>query len=167
MAYDFNIDEVLEMAEQIERNGVIFYRRMADGIGDQALADQLNALAKMEKNHEKTFQSMRKDLSTREKAPTLFDPEGEAVLYLRALADLRVFDREAEEAFALPEGLSLEEKMEKVLREAIHREKESIVFYLGLKELVGEKMGRDKIDPIIKEEMKHIRLLNNNLARQN
>lgn len=163
MAYDFNIDQILEMAEQIERNGVTFYRQMAETVDDQSIKDLLNEFAGMEMDHEKIFHTMRDDLTAKEKESTLFDPEGEAVLYLRALADLRVFDQEAEKAFHVPDGLSEKEKIEKIFHEAIHREKESIVFYLGMKELVGEKLGRNKIDLIIKEEMKHIRLLTNKL----
>jgi hypothetical protein len=29
MSYDFNADDVFEMAEQIERNGAVFYRKAA------------------------------------------------------------------------------------------------------------------------------------------
>jgi rubrerythrin len=80
------------------------------------------------------------------------------------LADLRVFDEEAEEDFSLVEGLSEKEQMIKVLRGAINREKDSIVFYLGMKELVPENLGKNKIDDIIKEEMKHIRLLSDKFS---
>lgn len=163
MAYDFNIDQILEIAEQIERNGVKFYRRMADKIDDKSVKDMLHELSDMEKDHEKIFHAMRSDLSDREKESNLFDPDGETVLYLHALADLRVFDREAESAFDIPDELSENEKMENIFQEAIHREKESIIFYTGMKELVGEKLGRDKIDLIIREEMKHVRLLTNRL----
>lgn len=163
MAYDFNIDQVLEIAEQIERNGIKFYERMAGEIGDTSLKSLLSELAEMEREHEKIFHAMKDDLSKREKESTIFDPEGEAVLYLHALADLRVFDREAEKAFDIPEGMPEKEKTEKIFREAVRREKESIIFYTGMKELVGERLGRDKMDLIIKEEMKHVRLLTNRL----
>ena len=52
-----------------------------------------------------------------------------------------------------------QEKIRKILKAAIGLEKESIVFYLGMKELVPTKFGKDKIDKIIKEEMGHIRFL--------
>ncbi|MCK4782284.1 MAG: hypothetical protein KAV87_00935 [Desulfobacteraceae bacterium] len=42
----------------------------------------------------------------------------------------------------------------KVFREAINREKDSIAFSLGMKELVPENRGKEKIDSINKEEMK-------------
>lgn len=163
MAYDFNIDQILEIAEQIERNGVTFYRRMADKIDDLPLKTLLIELAEMEKDHEKIFHAMRDDLTAKEKESTIFDPEEEAVLYLQALADLRVFDQKAKSEFNVPDGLEEKEKIEKIFQEAINREKESIIFYTGMKDLVGKNLGRDKIDWIIKEEMKHIRLLANRL----
>ena len=52
----------------------------------------------------------------------------------------------------------------KVFREAINREKNSIVFSLGIKELVPENGGKEKIDSINKEEKRHIKLLSNKLA---
>lgn len=75
------------------------------------------------------------------------------------MADLRVFDKEGKEDFILPEDLPDREKTRKILWVAIGLEKESIVFYLGMKELVPESLGKKKIDDIMKEEMGHIRLL--------
>ena len=163
MGYDFNVDEIFEIAEQIERNGATFYRQMAGDTSDVPIRQLFLDLAAMEDEHEKVFISMRADLSDKEREPTVFDPEGESVLYLRALADLRVFDEKATEDFILPEELAQKEKMKKVFREAINREKESIVLYLGMKELLPANLGKDKIDDIIKQEMEHITLLSNRL----
>jgi len=164
MSYDFSADEIFEMAEQIERNGARFYRKMAEKISDKSIGELLLDFAAMEDDHERVFASMRADLSDKEREPNIFDPGDEAALYLRALADLRVFNEKAEDGFVLPEDLSESEKGIKVFREAIKQEKDSIVFYLGMKGLVPENLGREKIDSIIKEEMKHIRLLSNELA---
>jgi rubrerythrin len=163
MGYDFNADEVFEIAEQIEKNGANFYREMAEKFPDVAIRQLFLELASMEDKHEKLFISMRKDLSDKEREPTVFDPENESVQYLMALADLRVFDEKAKEDFILPEELTEKEKMKRTLQEAINREKESIVFYLGMKELLPVRLGKDKIDDIIKEEMGHTRLLSNRL----
>ena len=163
MGYEFNADEIFELAEQIERNGAMFYRRMADKLSDVPISQLFLDLAAMEDEHEKVFISMRADLSDKEREPTVFDPEGESSLYLRALADLRVFDEKATEDFVLPEELAEKDKMKKVFREAINREKESIVLYVGMKELLPANLGKNKIDDIIKQEMEHIRLLSNRL----
>ena len=154
MSYDFNADEIFEMAEQMERNGAKFYRKAADSLSDDHLKAFLNQLAAMEENHEKTFAAMRSKLTTAEKAPTVFDPEGEAVLYLRALADTRVF---FEKEF---DGSSLRS----ILKDAIVAEKDSIIFYLGMRDAVPEELGRRHLDNIIKEEMGHIQLLGKELV---
>jgi len=159
MSYDFNVDEVFEMAEQIERNGVRFYHQAAENISDASARQLFLDLAAMEAEHEKVFASMRADLADEEREPTVFDPEGEAALYLRALADLQVFGKEGDEDFILSEDLPEQDRIRKILRAAIGLEKESIVFYLGIKELVSARSGKDKIDKIIREEMGHIRLL--------
>jgi hypothetical protein len=108
----------------------------------------------MEVEHEKIFANLRSELSGNEKASTAFDPVDESVLYLRALADTKVFF-EKEIDFS---------SMKSVLKEAIQTEKDSIVFYLGMKEMVPEKYGKDKLDKIIKEEMGHIKLLSKELV---
>ena len=167
MTYDFNVDEVFQMAEQIERNGARFYRQMAETISDNSIRQLFLDFAEMEDQHEKVFTAMRADLPDKERGPTVFDPEGEAALYLRALADLRVFDHNAEGEFTQSDELAGEEKMSNIFHSALHREKDSIVFYLGMKDLVPQNLGKDKIDAIIKEEMKHIRLLSNKYAALN
>ena len=154
MGYVFNADEIFEMAEQIERNGASFYRKSAESIADTVAKKLLLNLAAMEDEHEKIFADLRAGLSEKEKVTTVFDPEGEISLYLRALADTRVF-------FEKKIDMS---SMEEILKQAILAEKDSIVFYLGMKEMVPENFGKAKIDAIIKEEMTHIQLLSKELV---
>jgi rubrerythrin len=154
MSYDFNADDVFEMAEQIERNGAVFYRGAAKEIEDPGSKNFLLDLAAMEDNHEKTFAVMRKSLKAPEKAPTVFDPNGEAASYLKALADTRIFfEKEIDTS-----------SMQEILKAAILAEKDSIVFYLGMKDLVSENLGQGRLDEIIKEEMSHINLLSRRLV---
>jgi rubrerythrin len=112
-------------------------------------------LAAMEDQHEETFKAIRAELSAQEKASTVFDPNGEAALYLRALADTRVFyEKEIDVS-----------SMKAILKSAITAEKDSIVFYLGMKEAVAESLGKGRLDHIIKEEMGHIKLLSSKLVQ--
>ena len=154
MAYDFNADEVYEMAQQIERNGATFYRKAAESVDDPSGKELLLNFADMEDAHEKVFAELSKDLSEKDKTATTFDPEGEAALYLRALADTRVFFEKKIDTTS----------MRAILKAAILAEKDSIVFYLGMKEMVPEGLGKAKIDIIIKEEMSHIKLLSTRLV---
>jgi rubrerythrin len=154
MSYDFNAEEIFLMAEQIERNGAKFYRGAAESIGDQESKDLLLGLAGMEDEHLKTFQTMRSELTEKDMQTTVFDPAGEAVLYLKALADTRVFFEKEIDITS----------MKGILTAAIAAEKDSIVFYLGMKEAVPDKLGKQRIDAIIKEEMHHIQILSKELV---
>ena len=153
MSYDFNADEVFEIAEQIERNGAEFYRTAAENIADADKKKLLIDLAEMEDEHEQTFRTMRSELTQDEKILTTFDPEGESESYLRALADTRVFYEKEIPTTSFKD----------ILTTAITAEKESIVFYLGMKDVVPAHLGKQKLDEIIKEEMSHIKLLSKEL----
>ena len=154
MMYDFNADDIFEIAEQMERNGAKFYRTAAAAVSDDSAKAFLEKLAAMEDDHEKTFSRMRAQLSEGEKTSTLWDPEGESVRYLRALADTRVFfEKEIDTS-----------SMKAILKDAITAEKDSIVFYLGMRDAVPENLGRSRLDDVIKEEMGHIRLLSKELT---
>jgi rubrerythrin len=160
MTVPFSADEVLQIAEQIERNGSRFYRRASQGFADSRMRDLLLDLAIMEDEHQKVFASMRADLSPQEREPSVPDPYGEAVWYLQGMADGHIFDVRADPS----ELLTGKETMEEILRTAIGLEKDSIVFYLGLKEMVPERLGKQRIDAIIKEEMGHIGVLSKAMA---
>jgi len=157
VSFDFNADDILEMAEQIERNGARFYREASLGVSDPQSKQFLTQLADMEDEHEQTYADLRRELKESEKAPTVFDPNDEAVLYLRAMADAQVFLEEEVVDFS---------SMKSILRKAIQAEKDSIAFYLGLKGIVPEALGRQRVDEIIQEEMGHIKLLSQELAAQ-
>ncbi len=157
MGFDFNADDIFEMAERMERNGAKFYRTAAEKVADSSAKDFLLELAGMEDEHEKTFALLRADLSQKEKTATVFDPEGESALYLRALADSEVFFKKEIDVSS----------MEEILKAAITAEKDSIVFYLGMMQFVPEELGKDKLGMIIKEEMGHIKILSNELVSLN
>ena len=158
MGVTFNADEIFEMAEQIERNGVTFYRAAAEKL--PSVRQDLLDLAAMEEEHEKTFADMRAQLSGREQETMVFDPDGEAQMYLRVIADGQVFDVKADPA----EQLTGQETPEDILKIAIALEKDSIAFYAGLKECVPPRAGKDKVEGIIREEFGHIATLSEKLS---
>lgn len=158
MGITFNADEIFEMAEQIERNGTKFYRAAAEKLS--AVREVLLDLAAMEDEHEETFAGMRKHLSEQERELMVFDPENEVALYLQAMASGYVFDLKKD----LSQQLTGKETAEDILKMAIGAEKDSIVFYLGLKDFVPPRAGKDKVEAIITEEMGHITVLNRKLT---
>lgn len=150
MKETYNADEVFEMAEQIERNGAKFYRKAAGMFSREKTRQMLLSLAVMEEDHEKIFSRMRAQFLEK---PTqvVQDPNEDAVLYLRALVDRKIFRSDPTQL------LNGDEKIEEVLDRALELEKDSIIFYMGIKELVPD--GREHVNTIIREEMKHITLL--------
>jgi rubrerythrin len=155
MTNEFTANDIFDIAIQIEQNGARFYRRAANLVDQENHKQFLTSLADMEDDHEKTFSAMKAQLSDAASAATVFDPENESTQYLKALADTRVFFEKNQ-----PES-----SMKGILTSAIAAEKDSIAFYLGMKELVPEKLGRSKVGDIIKEEMRHIQLLAGKLTQ--
>jgi rubrerythrin len=160
MGIQFNADEVFEMAEEIEKNGAKFYRKAAQGTINSRTRDLLLDLANREDAHQETFASMRATLPDKEKGWEIYDPEGQTAMYLKAMAQGQVFDAQAD-----PSGrLTGEETEEEILQMAIGLEKDSVVFYLRIQWIVPEKLGKDKILDIIKEESDHLLKLETELA---
>jgi rubrerythrin len=157
MAMPFNADEVFEMAQQIERNGAKFYRAAAKKFS--AIAPVLLDLAKMEDEHIKIFATMHAELSGGALETPVYDPDNEVQMYLRVMADGHVFDLKTDPAQQVADKKTPED----VLKMAMKAERDSIAFYVGLKESVRQKEGKDKVEAIIKEEMSHMSVLNEKL----
>ena len=161
MAITFSADEIFEMACEIERNGAKFYRKAAGFSAALAAREILLRLADMEVQHEKTFAAMRAELQTSERVSSSFDPGDQAALYLQAVADGHVFNIRTDPSAKL----TGKETLPEIFRIAIGLEKNSIVFYLGIQDLVGQALGKDRIDGIIREEMSHVTILSGELSR--
>jgi len=159
MSITFNVDEIFEMAEEIERNGAKFYREAAKNASDNIVRKMFTELAAMEEGHEKIFAGMRKELSAQMKEPTVFDPDNEVAKYLQTMADFHGMEGKA----GLTQKFTGKETLEEILKAALQAEKNSIAFYVGIKDLVPEKKGREKVQTIIIEEMTHVSTLGGKL----
>ena len=159
MSIRFSADEIFEMAEEIERNGAKFYRKAAEGAADNETRRYLLDMAAMEDGHLQTFTEMREQLSDAEREVVTFDPENEAALYLDAMAD----SHGTEGKKSVTEELTGDESIAEIVKIAIRAENDSVVFYSGLKSLVTDTAGKDKVDKIIAEELSHIASLTNKL----
>ena len=160
MGITFNAEEILGIAERIERNGAKFYRKAAENAELEDYRRLLSDLADMEVVHEKIFAEMRGTLTPAERETKDYDPQHQAAAYLRMIADGNVFDYRKDPS----EMLTGEETISDVLSTAIGLQKDSVVFYMGIKEMVPERLGKERIADIIKEEMSHITLLSRQLA---
>ena len=162
MTLYFNADEVFEIAERIEDNGAAYYRAAAE-LMDGPVRALLKELACWEKKHKAIFSELRIKLEAKERESTAFDPYHEAVQYLHALADDKVFARNENPVTELGAHPTSGD----ILRGALNREYDSITFYAGMKEVVAVRFGREHIEDIIREEMRHVTLLKRELGGEN
>ena len=109
----------------------------------------------MEDTHKDTFAGMQAEFNKAAPLHSLHDPHGDAVLYLKAMADTKVFFKKEAPGSQLNE----------ILKSAIEAEKDSILFYLGMKEIIEDGDDKKRIDDIIREEMGHIRILSKEMTR--
>jgi len=147
----FNADEVFQMAIEIEKRGAAFYRAASDFVDEPGVKALLKSLSEMELEHEKEFASLQESMTRDSSYAQGYDPDGVAASYLGSLTSGKVFDPSL--IFAGTETV------EGVLKKGIEAEKNSIVLYTGLKGVVPDELGRDKVDRIIREEMKHLAVL--------
>jgi len=161
MGIRFTADEILAIAEKIEANGIAFYAAAAEKVSAGNLADLLRKLSHWESAHAKIFAAMRKELTEKEKEPVTYDPDNEAGLYLQAVADGTVFKLEEDPG----KIMGANPTPESIINIALGREKDSVVYYTGVKQIVPASLGQERIEEIINEELGHIRQLNNTLLQ--
>jgi rubrerythrin len=114
----------------------------------------------MEDGHLKIFQEMRKELSPEDREQSTFDPENEAAMYLQAMADTHGAEGKKDRRTKL----TGQESIQEIFELAVDAEKNSIVFYTAIKELVPVS-GIDKVEAIISEELGHLVVLKVELAQ--
>ena len=161
MSVEFNAFEAFRIAEQIERNGAKFYQKAAELFDDSDIHKIFLELVNWETGHEKVFANMRKQLSQEGPEQRIFKPE-DTPFDAKAMAGLAVFGIRPEPS----SELTGKENIIDILKMAIEKEKDSIVYYTGLKGFIPVQAGRDKIDDIIKEELRHIRILSESLQQR-
>ena len=87
----------------------------------------------------------------------IFDPDNQSAMYLQTMADARGWEGK----ITPTKELTGNETIKEIVEIALNSEKESVVFYYGLKDMVPVKAGRDKVEAVIREELSHITMLLN------
>jgi rubrerythrin len=151
MAVFFSGSELLEIAMGIERNGMAFYQALADKTGNRDVKDTYNYLAGEEKKHLDTFKGMSDSLGQVKPPETYTD---EYMLYLKSLVDSVVFSDVTE---AKQKADKISDEIE-ALDIGIQAEKDSILFYTELQNLVRERDSKVVLH-VLDEEKNHLRQL--------
>lgn len=140
----FSIREIIEQAVQTERIGAKFYdemaRRFQENKDIKALFETLSA---KEVQHEMTFSRLK------EKVNEDIEGEDEFSEYLRAIVESAFFLGKDKSLTTMDEVRTVSD----ALAHALSFEKETLLYYVGLRDALEEK---DLLDMIIKEEKSHI-----------
>jgi rubrerythrin len=162
MNVELSAFEILDIAGQIERNGAKFYRRAAQLFDGESIQKLFLDLARWEETHIRIFADMTEALSEQNWESGDFEPRRLDLPDAQVMAGLAVFGIRPNPA----EELTGNEEVANVLKMAIEKEKDSIVYYTGLKDFVPSQAGRAKIDEVIVEEMRHVRILSQSLQQR-
>lgn len=159
MTIEFNAEEIFQIGVEIEKNGKAFYEAAAKAASTSELKNLFEGLSKWEDGHVAIFETLKNKLTSAAREETAFDPNNEALLYLKAAADTHVFGRNSNAA-KLAEGCATARD---ALMMALSFEKDSVVVYANMKNLVPEKLGQADIGKLLNEELQHISMLNDKI----
>ena len=155
MGYMFNADEVFKVAIQIEENGKNFYEQAQTKTTDEAVKKLFLYLAQEEVKHKEKFSRLKELLPESAREDNLWDPENEINQYLKMLANIHIFSTQAN----VENQINKIKDAEDALKMAMEFEKDSIVFFLTMKDVTADANGKNKIDELVKEEQEHLKKL--------
>jgi len=148
LSISLSASELINLAIDIERRGIAFYDIMARTAENDATREAFGYLVEMEREHVRIFQNMLSDAG--KPRPSKDRAQGSAI-YLQALTDSAVFT----EDMATGETAAQVANDIGALELGISAEKDSILFYYELRDILAEPLGND-INKIIDEEKLHL-----------
>jgi rubrerythrin len=145
----FEINDIIDLAIQIERNAEKVYRSAQKKISNPNLSILLEWLADEEVEHAKWFSRLKKTINTPINDPAM-EEMGKALLSeVLGSQSFSLEDADFCEISQLTELLSL----------AIEFEKDKVTFYRLLLPFIKDQATLDFLESIIKEENNHIQRL--------
>ena len=166
----FNADEVARMAMELKRNGITFYKKGRDALKDEDVKAIFFQLEKEEETHLHKLQKMLAAPTDSAKQKTDYGPSGDVKLksdeeihqYIQDTADMNVFRNVAN----VKKYASEIKTVEDALRLAIQFEKDTITFFLIMRDLTEEDKGKQWVDDILTEEKNHLKNLSRRLRNE-
>ncbi|MFC2047208.1 ferritin family protein [Chloroflexota bacterium] len=143
--------ELVQIAIGIERNGVVFYDSLVNLTENVMAQRAYKYLADKEREHIEIFQNMLGLVADSHPPETCTE---EYALYLKALVDSAVFsDDKVTREIAQKVDSDAE-----AMQIALGAEKDSILFYSGMRDFVHQS-DYEVVNKIIEEERSHLRQL--------
>ena len=148
----FAAADVVEMALELEKSGEVFYRAVAKKVTSAQIQALFEDLADQEVQHYAAFQKLSKTVW--DKPLMLPDEWNQYLMYLQATIQ-SVFFEGKDKALALAEQVTDEKE---ALRMAMGFEKETLLFFYDLRDMVSEG-DTTILMRIVNEERSHLRRL--------
>jgi rubrerythrin len=151
----FNVFEILQIAEQIEHRSATFYLKAAELFADANLRDVLYRLATWKAKHEKIWARLRKRFSEKTGEFGTFDPDNYVLSNPQVMSGLTGFGVRQNGT----DRLTGKEDRRQILKLAVRRANEAVIFYRGLKDFARDPASKDTLDQIIREENRQAQFL--------
>ena len=145
----FNINEILNIAIQLEKNSEAIYREAADSVSRPDIAATLRWMADEEVKHAQWFDSLRNTATIKPETSSLESLNGD---FLKSIIGGQSFSLDDIDFGNIQEVSDL-------LGVFMESEKDGILFYEMLMPFIREESTRTMLEHIISEEKSHIKML--------
>lgn len=151
---NLSVNEVIEFALNIEKNGKAFYE---SALGRKGLEDSARELLTMLRDEEISHEMYFKSLRDSEDLDNLVDPDGWEMTsaYLNSIIQSHIFTNESSSIKLATQA----EDTKQIIKYAIQFEKDTLLYFHSLYAETKELKAQKAIYQIIKEEMKHLKKL--------
>jgi rubrerythrin len=161
MDTQFNVFEILRIAEEVETKAAKFYLRAAERFADENRRILYYRLADWRVRHRDHWRRIRHQYSEQTGEFGTFDPDNYVLSNPQSMADLTGFGTDPN-GRGRPTGCETEKQ---IIHDAIRRSEGIIIFYHGLKDFAQGTESHMMIDNMIREEDRHGRLLGDSLEQ--
>jgi rubrerythrin len=151
----YSVNEVIEMAVQIEKNGFAFYHEASKRKDlDLEATEFIKFLRDQELNHEKSFINLRDDLDMEIlELSTDWELVSE---YLKTIVEGRIFNSD----FSAIQMAANAKDIHGVVDNAITFEKDTLLYFHAIADSISNPKTKDVLRRIINEEVSHVLKLN-------
>ncbi|HPV15382.1 MAG TPA: ferritin family protein [Candidatus Cloacimonadota bacterium] len=156
----FSVNEIVEMAVQIERNGYAYYDEATKRKDlDAKSLELLTFLRDAELDHEKTFLGLRNELDFDELE---LSGDWEMIAsYLNTIVAGRIFN---DPESAIKRATEAKDVLE-VIKNAITFEKDTLLYFHAINDGIKDERARQVLRRVIQEEVSHVLLLNDMMKK--
>jgi len=153
MPAEMTLDDVYDMAIEIETDGEAFYLSAASACNDPEQKRILADLGAMEADHRLVFAALKDHAAKNRPARDAKELSLVAKLFATGVKE------------DLARRFTGRETSKEILQKALDFEKDTIVFFLSMKHMLDSGSDKSKVDEIVTEELGHVITLSSALAQ--